>query len=470
MSRFLVSNNSYLIQCSGPDTYQVITVSEALTMLYKESVLGLDTETTGLDCHTEKMTLCSIGNFEFQIVIDTLTIDIRLFAKLLESNNITYILQNAKFDIQFFYKYGIVLKKIMDTFLAETLLYLGYPKGYRKFSLQALCYNYLEVILDKTERKNIHKKISEKSIIYSANDVKYLIPLLKEMEKYLIQKDLIIAFKFENSFVKVLAYTEYCGIKLDKEKWTKRMIKNQEELLKTEEELNKWVINYNNPKYINYQTDLFNQDGELRTLINWNSPKQVIPLFEELGFKLEILDKKTKKIIKSVGGPLIKKQENVSSIAPLYVRYKKIQKDLSSFGQNYLDEINPITGKIHSNFTQLVDTGRLSSGSDDDEGITTVNIQNVPANEATRECFVAEDDDLLIDIDYHAQEDFIFTEMSREPKLIEFYNDKVNKRDGHSFVAKMCFSELENVPELEVGEKFPNLRKVAKSVKFSITV
>ena len=61
--------------------------------------------------------------------------------------------------------------------------------------------------------------------------------------------------------------------------------------------------------------------------------------------------------------------------------------------------------------------------------------------------------------------------MSREPKLIEFYNDKINKRDGHSFVAKMCFPEtLENIPELEVADKFPDLRKIAKSVKFSITV
>ena len=66
------------------------------------------------------------------------------------------------------------------------------------------------------------------------------------------------------------------------------------------------------------------------------------------------------------------------------------------------------------------------------------------------------------------QEDLIFTELSREQKLIEFYNSK-EKRDGHSFVAKMCFpNELKEVPEKEVKTKFPKLRADAKKAKFAI--
>lgn len=469
MPRYLVSNNPCLIEYSSSDTYQMLTVSESLNMLYKEKILGLDTETTGLCPHADSMTLCQFGTSEFQIVIDTLTIDIRFYEKLLTSDDIMYILHNAKFDIQFFYKYKIVLKRIFDTYIAEKLLYLGYPKGYRRYSLAVLCENYLGVTLDKSERKNIHKKITDKSIIYGANDVKYLIPLFKELTTCLTDKDLITACKFENSFVKVLAYTEFCGLRLDRDKWQARIDRNKKALKECGDDLDKWILNYGNPKYLNLQIDLFHQSDDPRANINWNSPKQVIPLFEELGFNLESINKKTKKLTKSVGGPLIEKQENISTIAPLYVRYKKIQKDLSSFGQNYLDEINPITQKIHSNFNQLVDTTRLSSGSDEDEDIETVNIQNVPANKDTRECFIAEEGDYLIDVDYHAQEDFIFTEMSREPKLIEFYNDKANKRDGHGFVAKMCFPHiLENVPELEVAEKFPKLRSEAKKAKFSL--
>lgn len=66
------------------------------------------------------------------------------------------------------------------------------------------------------------------------------------------------------------------------------------------------------------------------------------------------------------------------------------------------------------------------------------------------------------------QEDLIFTELSREQKLIEFYNSK-EKRDGHSFVAKMCFPEiLKDTPEQQVKSKFPELRSQAKKAKFSI--
>ena len=66
------------------------------------------------------------------------------------------------------------------------------------------------------------------------------------------------------------------------------------------------------------------------------------------------------------------------------------------------------------------------------------------------------------------QEDLIFTELSREQKLIEFYNSK-EKRDGHNFVAKMCFPEiLKDTPEQQVKSKFPELRSQAKKAKFSI--
>ena len=64
------------------------------------------------------------------------------------------------------------------------------------------------------------------------------------------------------------------------------------------------------------------------------------------------------------------------------------------------------------------------------------------------------------------QEDLVFTELSRESKLIAFYNDVV-PRDGHSFVAKMCFpNELADIPENKVAELRPDLRKASKGCKF----
>ena len=98
-----------------------------------------------------------------------------------------------------------------------------------------------------------------------------------------------------------------------------------------------------------------------------------------------------------------------------------------------------------------------------------INFQNIPADEETRECFIASEGYILCDCDYTAQEDLVFTELSQEPKLIDFYNDKTSKRDGHSFVAKICYPDiLKDIEEINVKKEFPKLRANAKKAKFAI--
>jgi hypothetical protein len=64
------------------------------------------------------------------------------------------------------------------------------------------------------------------------------------------------------------------------------------------QKLNSWVVNDlpDNKKfvYINTQGDLFDGfDLTPKCTINWDSPKQVIPLFKQLGFDLKTKDKAT---------------------------------------------------------------------------------------------------------------------------------------------------------------------------------
>lgn len=64
------------------------------------------------------------------------------------------------------------------------------------------------------------------------------------------------------------------------------------------------------------------------------------------------------------------------------------------------------------------------------------------------------------------QEGHIFTELSGDAEWIKFYNDPA-KRDGHSFVAKMCFpKELDGIEERDVDEKRHDLRALAKKARF----
>ena len=106
---------------------------------------------------------------------------------------------------------------------------------------------------------------------------------------------------------------EFCGIRLDAVKWKAKMVKDEARLREAETKLNEWVVNYvlskgedaviaydsttrrgkkkrakdSAGKYvaIDPQRNLF-EESVPRCIINWNSNKQVIPLFEELGFEL----------------------------------------------------------------------------------------------------------------------------------------------------------------------------------------
>ena len=77
-------------------------------------LVGVDTETTGFDPHKDKVLTLQLGHRQNQFVIDISTIDILEFKDILEQKDL--ILQNAKFDLRFFYKDNIWPNKVYDTF------------------------------------------------------------------------------------------------------------------------------------------------------------------------------------------------------------------------------------------------------------------------------------------------------------------------------------------------------------------
>lgn len=467
--RYYVTGNAEMFES---ENYTVITVEESLAILESMRIVGLDTETQGFDVYTKLLLTVQLGNFENQVMVDCTTIDIQRYKEFIESDRL-FLFWNAKFDLKFLYHQRIVPKNIYDGFLAEKLLYLGYRSGSRKMGLKDAASNYLDVEMDKTVRGEIiYKGITDRVIVYGCNDVKYLESIRHCQMLELEKKQLISALSIENEFVKVLAYIEYGGIKLDITRWKAKMAKDQIKLDEAIVKINNWIItnSVHDPFLTRYvkidrQGDLFEGfRADPICTINWNSSKQLIPLFEHLGYKLLTKDKKTGLMKKSVEAKVLEIQKNVSTILEPYMEYTGQAKLVSTYGQSYLDQINSVTGRIHTNFSQLMDTGRLSCGGDD-----AVNIQNLPADDETRSSFVPNEGYTLIDCDYTAQEDYIFTELSEEPKLIEFYNDTTRKRDGHSFVAKICFpKDLDGIPEEDVKHKRPDLRSLAKKAKFSI--
>lgn len=501
------------------NAYQFATVEESLRLLESLRIVGLDTETYGTEIWQGRLLLLQLGNKDFQVVIDCQTVDVQKYKAFLESDRL-FIIHNAKFDLRWLYKEAIVVRNVYDTFLGEKILYLGFPAGIVSLSLQACCKRYKNIELDKSVRGEIYAGITTRVIIYAATDVIHLEDIMNKQLEILKARGQLVAINIENEFVRVLAYIEYCGIRLDQVKWKAKMDKDAKRLRIAEEALNEWVLNYvknlgDDSKIardttsrrgkkkrakaaigvycaIDPQGDLFSDTAnELRCIINWNSSKQVIPLLEELGLNLWAKDKKTGRPKKSVDSKLLEPQQSISPLVPLYLEYSAAFKVVTSFGQNFLDAINPITGRIHPTFNQMMDTGRLSCGKggkkgggktkDDDaaeEEIEqetdeiiavdkSVNIQQLPSDEETRACFIPNEGYSLIDCDYSDQEGHIFTELSQDKAWIDFYNDP-KKRDGHSFVAKMIFAdELKDISESEVKSKRKDLRDAAKPARFT---
>ena len=429
---YVVTKNQELFKNSE---YEIIGVEESLSLLSSLQKVGVDTETNGLDCHTGDLLSLQLGCYEFQVVIDCSTIDITLYKNFIESNRL-FIFWNARFDLKWLYRYNIVPKNVYDGFLAEKLMWLGYPiiltpevwetiqcprydyvpadlrkktKAYYiiYMNLKKAGEMYCNIELDKSIRGQIiYKGLVGEVITYAANDVKYLEEIMNKQLIELNKKGLITAMQYECKFILSLAYMEFCGIRLDQERWKAKMIKDKQLLDEYVEKMNKWFITHeSNSKYIkiNRQGDLFSGfNSEPIVTLNWNSTKQVIPLFKKYGVDTNKIDKETKEDKDSIEAKVLKPQSNKCSLIPLYLRYKEQMKLCSTYGENFLKQINKTTGRLYTNFNPIgTDTARISSGGKDKSSKTEyINMLNLPADSETRACFIAEEGNKWISIDY----------------------------------------------------------------------
>ena len=491
-------------------------------------VLAVDTETSGLDCWTKKILTIQIGNKKDQVVVDCTTIDILNYKDLLEDPNKLQLYWNAKFDLKFLYRNKIYPRNVYDGFLVESLFYLGYPSGFHSLSLKTACAEYCNVYLDKTVRGKIinAETLTEEIIKYAADDLIYLEDIREKQLIRVKEEHLEGAVKIENTFVIPLAYMEYCGIKLDKEKWKFKMNQDKEQELKYETALNNWVIDYFNerklsdthikqewilqemggqynqpPKdaiihgspewieregkqlYIIYiaipfpfinidrQGDLFSGfNDEPQCTISWSSTTQVVKFFNFLGIKTKVFDK-LKGILKdSVEAKQLKPQKKDFPIIDLYLKYKEAFKVTTTYGQKFLDQINPVTGRIHTSFKQLgTFTTRISSGGGNAKtGEEYLNLLNLPSDSLTRSCFISEPGNRFISIDYSGQETYLMASIANDQAMIKELME--GSGDIHSLTAYLSFvNEIPRDTKIEdIKHKYHNLRQAAKGVEFAI--
>jgi len=365
-----------------------------------------------------------IGDEHQQFVIDTRFVSIEPLRDILESKKITKIFHNAKFDYKFIKKWAnIECEGIYCTFLVERIISCGRHIGY---GLKDLCKRYLNVELNKEVRNQFiglsGQAYRDDQIVYGAKDVEYLCKIrvlqLPTIEKYKLDN----VVELENNAVLAFADIEYNGIDIDRDKWEVIAKASEQEALGMRDKLDQMVLDSTVlsefvPSHI--QGDLFMDKEELRKLeIKWTSPTQVLKVFKKLVPELE-----------DVNGKKMFKYRRQHTLIDKYVKYKEKMKLATSYGKEFFKFVSS-DGKIHTSFNQILDTGRVAS--------KKPNMQQIPADNKFRNCFLAPRGWCFVSSDYSSQELNVIAFGSKDPVWIDALEQG---QDLHSVCADLVYGQ-----------------------------
>lgn len=409
-----------------PEGITYIDDKEVIIGYLKErnpKVLGLDTETTGLNFLDNEMVMLQIGDLEVQFIIDVRYYSIDFLKPWLESKEVIKVLQNATFDYKFIRRKGIVTEKIFDTRLADKVINGGKVVS---SALDELSMKYLNEYMEKDTGKTFltHRgPFTERQIRYGARDVTSVLKIREKQKKIIKRDDHTATIWLEMKAALAFSDIEYNGIEIDEDKWIEKSNETLGLLKKAKIELDNIIEE--DPTFKEFQDpakqlDFFKSDDEISFVnINWDSPKKVLNIFQKILPKLE-----------SVGADVLSTIEPRPPILRSYIRYKKLAKLYSSYGPSMLDLIWS-DGKIHTNFNQILNTGRVSS--------SKPNMQQIPADNSFRNCFVSKDPNwVFVSSDYSSQELCVIATVSNDPVWLDALK---SGKDLHSVCADLVFGE-----------------------------
>ena len=417
-----------------------------LKKLMQQKSVCFDTETTGLKAL--EVELIGIA-FSFEIgkgyyvsfpenQEETATI-LEEFRPFFEATNIEKIGHNLKYDIKVLSNYKMPVKgKLFDTMIAH---YLINPDMRHNMDMLAETYlNYLPVSITELIGKKGKNQLSMRVVPikdqteYAVEDADITLQLKEHFTKELETGNVTNLFNdVELPLVSVLTAMEIEGINLNTDFLKELSVALADDINRLEK-------------------SIYEQAGEE---FNIASPKQLgIVLFENM--QLVDKPKKTKTGQYATGEDILSylaKDNQIIRDIQEYRQYKKLQ---STYVDALPNEINPKTGRVHTQYMQAVAaTGRLSSNNP--------NLQNIPIRtergREVRKAFIPRDENyVLLAADYSQIELRIIAALSEEETMIEAFK---NGEDIHASTAAKVF----NVPLSEVTRE---QRSNAKTVNFGI--
>ena len=445
---FSQSASPYKTIDTAEHTYTIASTPEEVAALVEQLLkaerVSFDTETSGLDYHTDHIVgigLAATPHTAYYIptIGDNRAEIVEALRPLLESERVEKVGQNVKFDLLMLRREGVEVKgRLWDTMIMHYLIDPESRHGMNHLAQTLLGYQPIEIesLIGRGANQLTMDRVAVEDVApYCAEDADITLQLYEVLLPKLQEAGAEELYNtIEEPLIRTLADMEWEGVKVDVAL-----------LADYGRELN---------------VKLAELENDIRTLagmpaLNVNSSRQLgVALFEVL--KIESKPKRTKTKQYSTEEEYLQFLSDRHPIVPKILEYRGIKKLLSTYVEALPALVNPATGHIHTSYNQAVTaTGRLSS--------TNPNLQNIPIRDELgkriREAFVASDKDhVLLAADYSQVELRLMAHMSGDEAMIAAFR---SGEDIHRDTASRLF-------HVAPADVTTDQRRKAKTANFGI--
>lgn len=417
----------------------------------------------GLDPYRNKIYTFQIGNRFNQYIVDTrANLNLGGIKEILENEDIGILGVNIRFDCaNVMHHWGIIPTRVMDCMIMEQVARTGIfvigqqnegkAMAVRRFTgMKALAKRYMGIDIDKDKdlRINLWKTelgmFNDRQLAYMAGDCIYPDVIAKEQKKLIVDRDLSRVIQLEHELIPVIAAMELEGIPFDRTYWIHLMQEAHEEMRSHEKVLDRFMN-----QTMMFQDDLFGEGQTIRKY-DYGSSKQLAKALTEAGVKGFRASNGEYTSTSSDKIKLMKVDGRIDpDLADALVNYRVEKKKVESYGENFLQAVHPITGRIHPNFTQTcLVTGRMSC---------SPGMQTIPRDKLYRKAFNSPDGYTLIILDASQIEARISADLTNDEPAIKVFQEgkDIYKEDG-----QLMF-QREIIRGTEEGESLRSRAKVS---------
>ena len=431
--------------------YHLITnekeIDEWINEAEEAGELAIDTETSSLDAHQADLVGISLSTkigkacyipigHKFKGCLKKEAV-IKKLKPLLEDKSVKKIGQNIKFDFIVLFKQGINMNSMEDTMLMSYVLDAGKNRHnmdtLSEIHLQHKTISFKEIVGTGKKEINFSDVELDKAMEYAAEDADITYRLYKIFSKNLKLEKLTNIYEiFEKPLIKILAFMEIEGIKIDNkflkvlsEKFEKKISKLEKEVFK----ISKKEFNIASPKQL----------GEI--------------IYNDL--KIAVLKKTRKGSFATNASVLEDLAFKGHEFPKLILDWRQVSKLKNTYSDALPEHINPTTKRVHTSFLlAATTTGRLAS--------SDPNLQNIPIKsddgKDIRKAFIAEKGFTLISADYNQIEMRILADLAEVKELKKAFS---NNEDIHSLTASQVFN-------VDIKKVDQDMRRKAKAINFGI--